>query len=87
MTESTGFPDPDTPAPVPVADQRAAGVPPEETVTLAEQAAGTPPPPLPDAPPAEEPGPVVQLDLPHGTPVWLADLLQSFHERLHDLGG
>ena len=31
-------------APVPVADQLAAGVPKEETVTIADQKAGTPPP-------------------------------------------
>ena len=35
---------PATVEPVPVADQKAAGVPPEETVTMAEQKAGTPPP-------------------------------------------
>lgn len=43
--------EPDTPpAPVPVADQKAAGVPPEATVTIAEQKAGTPPPSLPTPP-------------------------------------
>lgn len=43
------------PEPVPVAEQKAAGVPPEETVTLADQRAGTPPPNLPpvDADPQE----------------------------------
>lgn len=35
--------------------------------------------------PGSDPAP--PLELPHGTPQWLADLLQSFHERLHDLGG
>jgi hypothetical protein len=33
--------------PIPVAEQKAAGVPPEETVTIADQKAGTPPPELP----------------------------------------
>jgi hypothetical protein len=40
------------PDPIPVAEQRAAGVPPEETVTIAEQKAGADPPAavLPDPP-------------------------------------
>lgn len=42
------------PEPVPVADQRAAGIPPEETVTIADQRAGVPPPDLPDP---DTPGP------------------------------
>jgi hypothetical protein len=43
-----GYVVPDPPAdPIPVADQKAAGVPPDQTVTIAEQKAGTPPPPLP----------------------------------------
>jgi hypothetical protein len=43
----------EAPAVVTVADQKAAGVPPEETVTVAEQKAGTPPPvAAPSAPPA-----------------------------------
>jgi predicted nucleic-acid-binding Zn-ribbon protein len=37
-------------APVPVADQLAAGVDPAETVTIADQKAGAPPPALPKAP-------------------------------------
>lgn len=43
-------------APIPVAEQKAAGVPPEETVTIAEQKAGTPPPDvvLPDPAPGPE---------------------------------
>jgi hypothetical protein len=36
------------PEPVPVADQRAAGVHPDDTVTIADQRAGVPPPELPD---------------------------------------
>lgn len=35
-------------APVPVAEQLAAGVPAEETVTIADQRAGAEPPPMPD---------------------------------------
>lgn len=45
----------EAPAVVTVADQKAAGVPPEETVTVADQKAGTPPPPLPPAPPPSPP--------------------------------
>jgi hypothetical protein len=46
----TDAPDPDAVAPadaglVPVKEQLAAGVPPEETVTIADQRAGVPPPP------------------------------------------
>lgn len=41
-------PEQDVPEVVPVADQKAAGVPPEQTVTIADQKAGTPPPDLPD---------------------------------------
>jgi hypothetical protein len=37
--------EPEATAPVPVAEQLAAGVPPAETVTIAAQKAGTPPPP------------------------------------------
>ena len=35
---------PSTPEPDPVAEQKAAGVPAEDTVTIADQKAGTPPP-------------------------------------------
>jgi hypothetical protein len=44
------------PEPVPVAEQKAAGVPPEETVTIAEQKAGAEPPAAvsPDVPLAVE---------------------------------
>ena len=35
---------PSNPEPVPVAEQKAAGVPAEDTVTIADQKAGTPPP-------------------------------------------
>jgi hypothetical protein len=46
-------PEEEAPAVVTVADQKAAGVPPEETVTVAEQKAGTPSPvAAPSAPPA-----------------------------------
>lgn len=38
----------EVPAVVTVADQKAAGVPPEDTVTVAEQKAGTPPPVAPE---------------------------------------
>lgn len=38
------------PVVVPVADQKAAGIAPEDTVTIAEQKAGTPPPVVPPAP-------------------------------------
>jgi hypothetical protein len=41
--------------PVPVKEQIAAGVPPEETVTIADQKAGVPPPPIPPAPDAAPP--------------------------------
>jgi hypothetical protein len=39
--------------PVPVKEQLAAGIPPEATVTIADQKAGIPPPPIP-APPAPD---------------------------------
>lgn len=53
-TETEPEPAPD---PIPVAEQRAAGVPPEETVTIAEQKAGADPPAavLPDPEPPEPP--------------------------------
>ena len=90
MTEAEGFPQPDTPAPdlVPVAEQKAAGVPPEETVTIADQKAGTPPPdlsaPAPAAP-AEPAPPAPDLDLPAGTAAWLVDVLHELHNRVHQL--
>lgn len=46
-----GNPEPDPGSvsePIPVADQKAAGVPPDQTVTVADQKAGTPPPVLPE---------------------------------------
>lgn len=48
-------PGPEPAAPIPVAEQKAAGVPPEETVTIAEQKAGVPPPVLPDPPDSTPP--------------------------------
>ena len=97
MTESTGFPEPDSPGPaaaaaepVPVADQRAAGVPPEQTVTIAEQKAGADLPPAAAelAKPAPEPQPDrPEPEFPFGTPGWLKELLLDHHRRLADLGG
>jgi hypothetical protein len=56
------------PEPVPVADQRAAGVAPADTVTVADQRAGTPAPATPGAPadyPAGPPaGPPAGTDAP-----------------------
>lgn len=50
--ESEPEPEPEPVPLVPVAEQKAAGVPPENVVTIAEQKAGTPPPELPDPPAA-----------------------------------
>lgn len=46
--------DDEQPVLIPVAEQKAAGVPPEQTVTIADQRAGVPPPPIPPAPETTE---------------------------------
>ena len=54
------------PEPVTVADQRAAGIPPEKTVTVADQRAGIPAPDLPPDPDTPAPAFGTESD-PHGT--------------------